>query len=784
MKKPFNVDAYTARLIGRESLAKVDSAIIELVKNGYDADAKISIVYYDDIAKTIYICDNGCGMAEEIIDKHWMTIGNSSKREKCITSNGRVQTGSKGIGRFALDRIASKCSMLTTNAINEIQWNVDWDEFSHEKLITEIYAEIIKTDIGFSEFIKDSYNEEFKKLIFSNFNNTGTIFRLENLNDDWDKKIVSKVRKALDNIAVPGMSELFKIYFFTNNDTIKTAHINPVRLEESDYEIKFEINDCNINVNIKRNEFDFKDRFEEILNDAGFKEEDRKLFKGKFKSLKCPLDEFICGYNKNVYKNIGNLDGELFFNKVTVTKKDKENYFYKDIVGRRKYSKEFGGIKIYRDNFRVRPYGDYDSFNFDWLMLSQRKQTSPAAISDMLGSWRVNSEQMTGIINISRSNKAFEDQANRDGLVENKEFDLLRHIIIKIISLFEEDRQYVVRKLREYNKNINSYDAVYNDILVKIKNHDRNKKAIKNKKEYEDESRSFSDDKKVVEFKDSHIETEKVKIVIEEKDNIIRDLVDENSFLASLATTGIMANTYIHEIRTLNVSLFSYSVSIRDRLNILKPCIGDFKIVNHINKAITSAERIIALKDKYESWYEITINNIQKRRAELEETNIVELIGRIKSSWEIFLRNKNILIEFSHDEEEIIRKVSPREIESIFHNLITNSVSAFETIRFNGNEKKIIISLSETVYGFEILYKDNGPGLDKSFKRNPNEILKAFVSAATNSCGEKVGTGMGMWIIEKFVKQYNGELDLSLNKINNQGFYIKIKMNRRRKFDV
>ncbi|WP_302631373.1 sensor histidine kinase [uncultured Clostridium sp.] len=781
MKKHFNVDAYTARLIGRESLAKVDSAVIELVKNGYDADARISIVYYDDISKIIYICDNGCGMTEEIIDKHWMTIGNSSKRDECITLNGRVQTGSKGIGRFALDRIASKCSMLTINDIDRIQWNVDWNEFSHEKLITDIYAEIIQTDIKFSEFIKDCYNYEFKKLIFSNFNNTGTIFKLENLNDDWDKKIISKVRKALDNIAVPGMSDLFKIYFFTNKDTIETAHISPARIDESDYEIKFEIKDCNISVNIKRNEFDFKDRFEEILREAGFSEEDRRIFNGEVKNLKCPLDEFVYGYDKNVYNNIESLNGELFFNKVTVQNKDKENYFYKDIAGRRKYSKELGGIKIYRDNFRVRPYGDYDSFNFDWLMLSQRKQASPAAISDMSGSWRVNSEQMTGIINISRTNKAFEDQANRDGLVENKEYDLLRDIIIKIISLFEEDRQYVVRKLREYNKIINSYDAAYNDILVKIKNHDKNKNAQKN--EEEDKSK-INNDKKAEDFKDSHIETEKVKIVIEEKDNIIRDLVDENSLLASLATTGIMANTYIHEIRTLNVSLFTRSVAISDRLSILKEYISDSKIVEYINKAINSADSITSLKDKYNSWYEITINNIQKKRTEVKETNIVELIREIKINWERVLSDKNILIEFLHDEEEIIQKVAPREIESIFHNLITNSVSAFETTRFNGSEKRIMISLKEMACGFEILYQDNGPGLDKSLKRNPNEILKAFVSASTNSFGEKVGTGMGMWIIEKFVKQYNGEIDLSLNKSENNGFYIKIKMNRRRRFNV
>ena len=44
-KIPFKVSARTARLIGRENIASSKGAIIELVKNGYDADSKISIVY-------------------------------------------------------------------------------------------------------------------------------------------------------------------------------------------------------------------------------------------------------------------------------------------------------------------------------------------------------------------------------------------------------------------------------------------------------------------------------------------------------------------------------------------------------------------------------------------------------------------------------------------------------------------------------------------------------------------------------------------------------------------
>lgn len=112
-KISFNVNAYTARLIGRENVSTLDGAILELVKNTYDADANKCILYYDEIENALYLMDNGTGMTEEIIEKHWMTIGNSSKHTDYITRTGRIQTGAKGIGRFALDRVSDNCIMYT-----------------------------------------------------------------------------------------------------------------------------------------------------------------------------------------------------------------------------------------------------------------------------------------------------------------------------------------------------------------------------------------------------------------------------------------------------------------------------------------------------------------------------------------------------------------------------------------------------------------------------------------------------------------------------------------------
>ena len=127
-KIPFNVDAYTARLIGRENVSKLEGAVVELVKNTYDADATYCILYYDEKTDVLYLADNGSGMTEDIIKNHWMTIGRSSKKENFVSQKGRIQTGEKGIGRFALDRIADSCQMLTCTdgGHSRLLWTVDW----------------------------------------------------------------------------------------------------------------------------------------------------------------------------------------------------------------------------------------------------------------------------------------------------------------------------------------------------------------------------------------------------------------------------------------------------------------------------------------------------------------------------------------------------------------------------------------------------------------------------------------------------------------------------------
>ncbi|MCD5414939.1 MAG: histidine kinase, partial [Clostridiales bacterium] len=113
-------------------------------------------------------------------------------------------------------------------------------------------------------------------------------------------------------------------------------------------------------------------------------------------------------------------------------------------------------MKIYRDKFLVRPYGDVHSDSFDWLGLDARKSTNPASISHPSGSWRVRNKQGQGSIYISRvDNHSILDKAGREGIIENDCFKALKEVIVNLIYRFEKDRAYIGYTMKLYSDKIN-----------------------------------------------------------------------------------------------------------------------------------------------------------------------------------------------------------------------------------------------------------------------------------------------------------------------------------------
>ena len=699
-KLNFNVNAYTAKLIGRENISNLEGAILELVKNTYDADATKCILYYDENDKSLYIMDNGTGMSEKIIEKHWMTIGNSSKIDEYISKAGRVQTGAKGIGRFALDRTGDTCTMYTKDddAKSIIQWTVDWREFDRKENLTDITADIEYIEGNLFDIIEVS--EQVKRLLRKSFKSTGTIFKITNLREEWNEDLINSIKKSLATLIPPDIENEFSIYFFYKQKGEKESLIVSDNIDVYDYKICFDVKENGeITINLNRNEFDFKDRLDDIIKKANFTKEDREYFLGKDKIINTTIEKLI---NDEGTNNLGRFNGIIYFNKISVSKEDSKKYYYKDITG----SDVFGGIKLYRDNFRVRPYGEKNSSSYDWLLLGNRRAKSPAAISHPSGKWRVSVEQISGVINISRINVNLPDQANRQGIVETKEFRLLKEILIQIISLFEEDRQYVGRKLNK---------LYYNE----------------------------------------H-ETEKTQ-----KEVKIRNLQDENRMLRNLATTGIVVNQYIHETKEAVNNVGINVMVVKELL------VEDGDIENAIKK-ITEAQKYV---ETMNSWYDVTIGSIRRDKRTMKYNDVSSTISTQVNLWKKVLKTQNIDIIYEENDIPEV-KCFPFEIESIISNLIANSVYAFKGI----NKKNIHICLSEIENGIKIEYRDSGCGLQGEYKNEPEKILQPFETSKRNQIGEKIGTGMGMWIVDGIVKNYDGNIDLNKNKTEKDGFYISIDL--------
>lgn len=731
---PFNVNAYAARLIGRENVSKLDGAILELVKNTYDADATICIIHYDKDSQTLLIADNGCGMTEDIIINNWMTIGNSTKVKNYHSEKGRVQTGAKGIGRFALDRISQRCEMFTSTINSNILWKVDWNKFENDKNITEITAELNDMNqLSIKEMLQRNYSELLEDEFIQQFR-TGTAFVLSGLNDEWNNSTIDSIRQSLISLIPPNIENEFKIYLIEKGKSLDESLITPNRIDSYDYKITFKYTDkLGINTVIYRNEFDFGEEFSDVMSNSAFNEKDIEYFNGKPIENNMTISELVPGADLKTIESIGNFDGEFYFYKNTFTKADKEKFYYKDITGRKKYSDIFGGIKIYRDNFRIRPYGEAKSSSYDWLLLSNRKTSSPAALSHPIGSWRVAADQIYGNVNISRTNINLPDQSNREGIVETKAFKLLREIMIAIISLFEKDRQYVGRILSDYYKTKNSVEIYETEIIDNTNSN----------------------------IKSEFIEKSKARIVIEEKDNIIQNLEEENKILMLLATSGIITNSYVHETKTAVHNIGMSLITAQEAL----------EFDNNKEDAIKNIKEAIEYKETMNCWYKVTIDSISRDKRKMKKVDIYTLLSKHVESWSRNLKIQNIKINLSGD-TNVNLKCYPYEIESIISNLITNSVAAFNA----AGDKRIYIMLKEIENGIRLIYKDNGNGLAECYKKEPNKILEAFESDKRNENGELIGTGMGMWIVNKIVSSYNGKIDLSDNKTLEKGFKVEIDL--------
>src|SRR5690554_2307501 len=715
-KIPFKVSARTARLIGRENIATSKGAIIELVKNAYDADSSVAIVFFDNKYSTflseisedhfetllkkgidkklldiiykfeeenyilnsnidedklltfkkaisrlsvLYIIDAGEGMTQNVIREHWMTIGTDNKSNNVFTKTGRVKAGAKGIGRFALDKLGSKCEMTTifnpkyhhqdTDINGEktnykgYKWKVDWEDFEGEyKTIDSVGAELFGL---LNSTIKREITQEIPSFDFSKISSEvdfefGTILKISDLRDNWEDYYVQQVYSDLEVLVPPKETGGFEIYLYSSLEPNKYGEVFSSICDDFDFKLTA-IADENQNVKIKieRREYDIELIPNEFFERDALKKfpYTKEIFKKGFWETSLTFSQLLKGFKDvdedNIFSNIGVFEFSFYFLKRTYDTPNADRFFYRRFMSndRKDWLNKFGGIKLFRDNFRVRPYGEVKDAAFDWLGLGSRKSTSPAGVAKKEGGYRVEPENVAGAVKISRlTNVNFEDKSSREGLQDNKTFQIFKQLLASIINVFEEDRSYIAREMSDFDDFRFGAERdlkVAEELAKRILESSRAKKKEKESASGNTEQNTSNNQNGT----DTDREKEILASKIESQEEEIEKLKEEQKVLRGLASSGIVLASFSHDLSKLNDVLNSRTDKLKGLL-LSKIAETEYEGIEDRKNPFFQLEKIKKQDLKLQNWLNFSLGATRKNKATFFEKVFFRPICRLEYS--------------------------------------------------------------------------------------------------------------------------------------------------------
>lgn len=712
----FSVSPRTAVLLGRESISSPVVAVTELVKNAYDADAsKVTVRFRKASTRqgTIEIRDDGEGMTLNDILTKWMVIGTDFKEKEPISPKGRTRVGEKGIGRFALDRLAEEVVIETTPEHEDeprYRLGIDWARYEDRS-----------GDLG-------EIKHPLKTL--KRWKSPGTVLKLSNLRDRWTRRDYDNLYKNLV-ILIPPFEQLeaeFRIFFDCDETPDLSGEIESPIAEAALFSLSATLDKSGLaKIAIKTREGDPKGAFR-LLGD----------YERKWSDL------FDLPPAESEIPESGPLGFDLYF---YLRESDALRETDVTLSRLREFLNVYGGVRIYRDGFRIKPYGDPGSAG-DWLGLSARRVQNPAGVrSRRHPRWVVAENQVVGSLNITRNkNPNLRDQTNREGLFANDAFLAMQRFVLKCIEIFEiERKRHEMEKLAIGEEDIrigNQIDRARSGLEQDI---DEVRSRILSKP-----NSVASND--IVGLLDDLQESQaaRLKDIEAAADQEEQEQISERQLYQNLATIGIAVSAMGHEVIGIANKLQRSIDELRKEVQRLKLAAGN--LIVPLLDQLDRYSQIIYSMSRFALSH---IDRDKRHRKKFMPDELIESLYK-ETLVELAVMNE-ASIEFLAGGVPAIFSF-PYELESIVMNFTTNALAAFVRGRTPIKDRRIEI---ETIFDSEqkelqIISRDTGPGIDEE------DIPRVFnlYSTKLDAEGRPIGSGLGLKIVKDIVNSYGGRVEI------------------------
>jgi hypothetical protein len=642
------------------------------------------------------------------IDDNWLRIGFSEKRNTKISKKGRRKTGEKGIGRIASDRLGACLKMVTKAENDKLQGIlVNWDDFDVAgKSINNIELQELEDPIINIPVRKGELQRT-----------TGTELIISSLRADWTEENIKNLYQELSYFA-PLFSDEFEIEIKNDVNPAYSKSVKSAIYDTAEIELTLHYDGANTLI------YEFKN----------------KLVPNKNKIKTFMLQQFM-QQKEYAPLSCGEIDLNLFFFVRKSALLDGTNFSLTDL---KEFLAENYGVKLYRDNVVVKPYGFANNqFGQDWLGLDVVKSHDPAGLGRE--SYRVNANNIIGYAYFTRDkNPSLIDSSAREGLVENEAFYSLKDIInasIKLLATYrvEINKEFVANK-KIVDKE-NSTSRYLNSLRTRLSTVVNDINAIK----------SIVEKHKEIKGNPLVNTVNTIEKVITDTEKTFEELLDEKRVLSALATLGISSAVFGHETESAITTFKDNANNAKGYLTKDKP---DIDIaVEQLNEALNQA-RLIS------SWGVFALSRIEKDKRVKRKRKVTEIIKKVLEQIKPAFDALNIKVEPKL--EKVMASTYAMDIESIFLNLLTN---AFSAVPNSERERKIKIILDHEnrgdTKGMIFSVSDSGPGVSPEYR---DRIWDPLFTTKIGNKERQSGTGLGLTIVKSIVTELEGKIKLETDE--------------------
>lgn len=756
----FRVSAGLKNIIGRDLISDKYIAVFELVKNSYDAKASkvdISFVQAEDGKEQIVISDNGSGMTYDDIINKWLFVAYSEKkvqnREKKSFRDEikREVAGAKGVGRFSCDRLGESLTLITKNEFEALvhKVEVNWNKFELDDT-----QEFMNIPVQYS--VIDSLPNNFSK---------GTTLIVDGLCEGWNRDDLLKLKRSLMKLISPDANkgelpfdiELFVPHERENDkDILGKSGINPDRdivngIIRNDIFEKLNIKTTSIEVSISKDgqhiTSKLSDRGEYIFSVV---EKNRKYY--GLKDIKIVVFYLNQSAKVNFTRQMGGVQ-----------------------------PKNYGSVFIYKNGFRINPYGDPGE---DFFGIDHRKAQG----------WKrfLGTREIMGRISIMGDNEQFIETTSRaHGFIQTPSVDMLADLFLeKVLRVLEK---YVVNLISwgeplksnpehtispneigdqivaQFITSVDSKDIVsvdYNlDLLEKETISGGQENITTSIKKLESVAERTQDSglinlaqtlKKKTEsilFQNLQLEEENAKkekklALAQEKEQAREKQVYFLKGASNQSVTNLISGFH---------SVYTLMDATKGNINYLRELLSSMEIENK-DFIFSIIGQIYQANEKAHKLADLAIHGNQA----LKQSGVNSIYDFIRQYIDAGFAIEGLKYELVQDEHAYDCKFDASSIGVIIDNIASNSIKAGSTI--------LQISMTESGKFVDISFADNGIGLAENI--NPDSLFELGFS----SNREKKGFGIGLYHIKQLVEEMKGTV--SIDTAFKEGFKLIVRLKR------